>query len=167
MKYLILTLFISVLAIAAPKKPAQKEQSKDLSSVEPSEKWKKFVNESGIQFGEYELVSGPAENCLDGNINVVETDDGELAVIMGARALVNGLGKDKLSEANDECSITVKSKHKGKSISEFREEVCKDKKTYTTNTEVTLSGNKITYTKKYYENSVMKTQFKCALKLVK
>jgi hypothetical protein len=160
MKYILILLFLTISSFSFSAEPDRKQAS------EPSELRKKFETETGIVLGEYSLEEKSDQDCQDGKLDIVD-DQNSISLILGARSLATGLGKDKLVEKYEDCVSTLKSAFKGTFVTEEKEEVCKKDGTLLTKTEVNIEKNKIKYIKKAYDGGKFLSEVKCSLKLIK
>lgn len=150
-------------AVATPV-ATEKVQTKR-GDADPSQLRKQFEKETKIVPGEYILESNSNEACQDGKLGLVDYGD-ELAVILGARSLVVGLGKEKIEEIDETCKTIYRSSFKGNQVEENVEEDCGDGME-TIKTVITFEKDKISYTKAIASNGTLIEEFKCISKLQK
>jgi hypothetical protein len=144
-----LILFLSSnLCLAAP------------SSVEEaSELKKKFIKETGIELGNYELTKDSPPTCMDGPLEIVDNGT-DLVLVLGAKPLAANLGRDKFSEKEDDCTRTYETSYNDVAIKERIERICDTDKTIF-HTSITVSKGKISYVKEAYDGEKLVDTVKC------
>lgn len=127
---------------------------------EPSKLRKTFEDSTKLVLGEYTLAPNSNIGCQDGKLGIVDYGD-EIELILGARSLVVGIGKEKIEELDETCKTTFKSSYKGNVVEETMQEVCEEDGTETVKTVVTIEKEKISYTKTIDSDGKVVDEFTC------
>jgi hypothetical protein len=151
-----------IVEVVTPK-PSEGETVKTQVS-EPSKLRKDFEATTGIVLGEYYIGPKADEGCQDGRLAIVDYGD-ELGLILGAKSIVVGIGKDKLEETYENCKLTIKSSYSGNTVEENSEEDCEGEDPHTTKTVMTIEKDKISYTKTISNSDKLSEEFKCVVTL--
>src|SRR5690349_17545847 len=79
-----------------------------LVHAQPQDEVEKFVSTTGLQFGDYELKEGP-DTCQQGELKALVLEK-EFTLMLGAHALILGLGRAPYSLHENECWKSIESK---------------------------------------------------------
>lgn len=131
----------------------------------PSELYKKFLNETKIELGEYVRTPDSPESCLDGELvlkDVSEPPGTELNLMLGARSLAGSLGREKYKETEDGCENVYETTYNDVAIKARTEQICSGfKKIY--HTTINLSKGKLSYVQELYEEDKLIDTGKCTI----
>ncbi len=81
-----------------------------------------FLQVTGLRKGHYERRSGP-DTCQEGELRLVEVDS-SLSVLLGAHALVTGLGRGSFESQDDDCLSQVEASFSQGQFGGTRKEHC-------------------------------------------
>ncbi|MCB0414801.1 MAG: hypothetical protein KDD50_10735 [Bdellovibrionales bacterium] len=142
--------------------------SKD-SGKSPSKVFTEFVSTSGLLAGEYQLAEKQPEQCREGEIEILDLTD-SVTVMLGAHALVVGLGRDKFDDLDRDCLSEYDTFYKKNFIKGTMVEKCEikgQKNIGRYHTEIQVKDRTIIYTRTITLNEQKPTSFSCELKLKK
>jgi hypothetical protein len=126
-----------------------------------SELKKKFLSKTKISLGEYERTADSDSKCAAGPLTVFDAGD-ELQLILGAKALIGSIGKEKSEDKDDGCVMNYESSYNELVVTEKIKEACgKEKSAY--NTTLSLQKDKIVYIKEAYSGDKLVDTIKCTI----
>lgn len=166
-KIIFITIALSFgFALAKDKAKSGRKISQEETTTQQSELKKKFLDQTKLEEGEYTLDEKSDESCASGPLTVMDADEGskaEVFITIGAVNLVENLGKEKFTEKEEECTVTVETSYNDVAIKERIERECPNSKKSVFHTNLTLKKGKISYVKEIYEGEKILETTKCNL----